>query len=170
MIRRPPRSTQGRSSAASDVYKRQQQTHALSPPRLSNTSTTLLTPKLKKLNNSITSIVSYFDTMVNSGKNHVDPNSRGTRRASTSSSSSSIPSPSTTPTSSRSTSSSGLQPPGLRPIQPQPPGKASYKNSYQATEEKLKLGKIPPIQHPKKPLPDPSTPTYGEYRLSLIHI
>src|SRR5680860_1868594 len=31
MIRRPPRSTQSRSSAASDVYKRQQQRHWQAP-------------------------------------------------------------------------------------------------------------------------------------------
>src|SRR5428012_21933 len=32
MIRRPPRSTQSRSSAASDVYKRQRQPRAVAPP------------------------------------------------------------------------------------------------------------------------------------------
>src|SRR5680860_1750783 len=34
MIRRPPRSTQSRSSAASDVYKRQQWPHGQGGPRL----------------------------------------------------------------------------------------------------------------------------------------
>ena len=58
MIRRPPRSTLDRSSAASDVYKRQSMQHAFSLPYalLEDQQSGQLLDKLNKARNSIQTV------------------------------------------------------------------------------------------------------------------
>ena len=134
-------------------------------------------PRLKRdiKNNSITSIVTYFDTMANKlySKQKNDSDRSRSRRRTTSLSSSATCSSSPSPTS-KARRDRAERDRVQRPILPKPPSASPFppapskKNAYQATEEKLRLGKVPKIRAPPRPKPDPGTPTYGEHRRSRI--